>query len=156
MKIKLIAIGKTDEKYLQDGIVKYLNRLKHYISFEIIIITDVKVGSKQNTIMQKDQEGKLLLNSIGANDYVILLDENGKQFNSVDFSEFIQKRMNASLDVVFVIGGAYGFSDSVYSRANDKLSLSKMTFSHQMIRLFFVEQLYRGFTILKGEKYHHQ
>lgn len=156
MKIKLIVIGKTDEKYLQEGISKYLDRLKHYVSFDIVIINDVKVGSKQNVATQKEQEGKLLLNNIGANEYVVLLDENGKNPNSVDFSQFIQKRLNAATDVVFVIGGPFGFSSTVYDRANDKISLSKMTFSHQMIRLFFVEQLYRSFTILKGEKYHHQ
>lgn len=154
MKIKLIVIGKTDEKYLQEGIQIYLNRLKHYILTEIMVINDVKMGVKQNTIVQKDQEGKLILAKLQSNDYVILLDENGKSFSSTEFAGFLQKRMNSSLDIIFIIGGPYGFSEEMYKRANDKISLSSMTFSHQMIRLFFVEQLYRGFTIIKGEKYH--
>lgn len=155
MKIKLIAIGKTDEKYLQDGISKYLDRLKHYISFDLVVINDVKIGSKPNTLLQKEKEAELFFDKIQPNDYVVLLDENGKSFTSVAFAEYVQKRMNASTDVVFLIGGPFGFSDKIYQRANDKISLSKMTFSHQMIRLFFVEQVYRAFTIIKGEKYHH-
>lgn len=155
MKIKLIAIGKTDEKYLQDGIAKYLNRLKHYISFELVVINDVKIGSKPNTLLQKEKEAELFFDKIQPNDFVVLLDENGKSFTSVAFADYVQKRMNASTDVVFLIGGPFGFSDKIYQRANDKISLSKMTFSHQMIRLFFVEQVYRAFTIIKGEKYHH-
>lgn len=155
MKIKLIAIGKTDEKYLQDGIAKYLERLKHYISFELVVINDVKIGSKPNTLLQKEKEAELFFDKIQPNDFVVLLDENGKSFTSVAFADYVQKRMNASTDVVFLIGGPFGFSDKIYQRANDKISLSKMTFSHQMIRLFFVEQVYRAFTIIKGEKYHH-
>lgn len=155
MKIKLIAIGKTDEKYLQDGIAKYLDRLKHYISFELVVINDVKIGSKPNTLLQKEKEAELFFDKIQPNDFVVLLDENGKSFTSVAFADYVQKRMNASTDVVFLIGGPFGFSDKIYQRANDKISLSKMTFSHQMIRLFFVEQVYRAFTIIKGEKYHH-
>lgn len=155
MKIKLIAIGKTDEKYLQDGIAKYLDRLKHYISFELVVINDVIIGSKPNTLLQKEKEAELFFDKIQPNDFVVLLDENGKSFTSVAFAEYVQKRMNASTDVVFLIGGPFGFSDKIYQRANDKISLSKMTFSHQMIRLFFVEQVYRAFTIIKGEKYHH-
>lgn len=155
MKIKLIAIGKTDEKYLRDGIAKYLDRLKHYISFELVVINDVKIGSKPNTLLQKEKEAELFFDKIQPNDFVVLLDENGKSFTSVAFADYVQKRMNASTDVVFLIGGPFGFSDKIYQRANDKISLSKMTFSHQMIRLFFVEQVYRAFTIIKGEKYHH-
>lgn len=155
MKVKLIAIGKTDEKYLQDGISKYLDRLKHYISFELMVINDVKTGSKPNTLLQKEKEGELFFDKSQPNDYVVLLDENGTSFTSIAFSDYVQKRMNASTDVVFLIGGPFGFSDKIYQRANDKISLSKMTFSHQMIRLFFVEQVYRAFTIIKGEKYHH-
>lgn len=156
MKIKLIVIGKTDEKYLQEGIQIYLNRLKHYISFEIITINDIKTGAKQPRGLsgQKDKEGKLFLAKIQSNDFVVLLDEKGKSFTSIENADFIQKRMNASHDIVFLIGGPFGFSQEIYERANDKLSLSKMTFSHQMVRLFFVEQLYRAFTIIKGEKYH--
>ncbi len=155
MKIKIIAIGKTDEKYLQDGIGIYLNRLKHYISTELVILNDIKVGVKQNSSIQKEAEGKMFLQKLQLNDVVILLDENGKSFTSVEFADFIQKRMNASMDVVFLIGGPFGFSDEIYERANFKISLSSMTFSHQMVRLFFTEQLYRAFTIIKGEKYHH-
>lgn len=155
MKIKLIAIGKTDEKYLQDGFAKYLDRLKHYISFELVVINDVKIGSKPNTLLQKEKEAELFFDKIQPNDFVVLLDENGKSFTSVAFADYVQKRMNASTDVVFLIGGPFGFSDKIYQRANDKISLSKMTFSHQMIRLFFVEQVYRAFTIIKREKYHH-
>lgn len=156
MKIKLIVIGKTDESYLKEGIDKYLKRLKHYISFELIVLNDAVMGKKTNVILQKDLEGKSILEKINLNDYLVLLDENGEQHSSVSFSKYMQKRMNAGNDLIFVIGGPFGFSEEIYSRANAKLSLSKMTFSHQMVRLFFVEQLYRAFTILKGEKYHHQ
>lgn len=156
MKVKLIAIGKTDEKYLQEGISKYLDRLKHYIPFELILLNDIKMGTKPNIISQKEKEGKLFIEKIQANDFVVLLDEKGKSFSSVEFADYFQKRMNASLDLVFLIGGPFGFSDEIYHRANDKIALSKMTFSHQMIRLLFVEQVYRAFTIIKGEKYHHE
>jgi 23S rRNA (pseudouridine1915-N3)-methyltransferase len=156
MKIKLIVIGKTDEKYLQEGIAKYLDRLKHYVSFEILLINDVKMGTKPNASLQKEKEGNLFLEKIQPNDFVVLLDEKGKTLSSTEFADYFQKRMNASLDVVFLIGGPFGFSDEIYQRANDKISLSKMTFSHQMVRLFFTEQLYRAFTIIKGEKYHHE
>lgn len=155
MKIKLITIGKTDEPYLIEGIEKYVNRLKHYISFELIVINDVKIGKKNNIELQKEQEATQILLKINATDVLILLDERGKELNSVDFSEFIQKKLNAGTDLVFVIGGPFGFSERIYQRASSKVALSQLTFSHQMVRLFFVEQLYRAFTILKGEKYHH-
>ncbi|MBW6484070.1 MAG: 23S rRNA (pseudouridine(1915)-N(3))-methyltransferase RlmH [Vicingaceae bacterium] len=155
MKIKLIAVGKTDEPYLIEGIEKYLNRLKHYISFELIVINDVKASKKSNPELQKEQEAIQILSKINVTDVVILLDENGKEFNSVEFSGFIQKKLNAGTDLVFVIGGPFGFAKIVYQRASSKIALSQLTFSHQMVRLFFVEQLYRAFTILKGEKYHH-
>ena len=156
MKIKLITIGKTDESYLKDGIDKYMKRLKHYVSFEMIIVNDVKVGKKSNIILQKELEEKEILSKLNSNDYLILLDEKGEEYNSIGFSKFLQKRMNSGNDIVFVIGGPFGFSERMYERANAKVGLSKLTFSHQMVRLFFVEQLYRAFTILKGEKYHHQ
>ena len=157
MKLKLIVIGKTDEKYLLEGIEKYCSRIKHYANFEIIVIPDIKQGGKFSTDKLKEEEGKLILNKTEQTDYIILLDEKGKEFTSVNFSAFLQKRLNAGASsIVFVVGGAFGFSADVYERANEKLSLSAMTFSHQMIRLFFTEQLYRAFTILKGEKYHHQ
>jgi 23S rRNA (pseudouridine1915-N3)-methyltransferase len=155
MKIKLIVIGRTDESYLKDGITKYLERLKHYVNFEFIILNDIKLGKKANIILQKEMEGKLILEKVNLNDFLVLLDENGEQFTSMNFSNYIQKRMNAGNDLIFVVGGPFGFSEELYSRANAKISLSKMTFSHQMVRLFFVEQIYRAFTILKGEKYHH-
>jgi len=156
MKIKLITIGKTDESYLKEGIDKYIKRLKHYISFDMVIINDLKIGSKITTELQKEMEGKVILEKVSPTDFLILLDEKGDEYHSVNFSNYVQKRMNAGNDIVFVIGGPFGFSDEVYERANAKVALSKLTFSHQMVRLFFVEQLYRAFTILKGEKYHHQ
>jgi 23S rRNA (pseudouridine1915-N3)-methyltransferase len=155
MKIKLIAIGKTDESYLVQGIEKYAQRLKHYVSYGFIILPDYKAGSKINIDKQKQDEGLAILKKIQANDYVLLLDEKGKQHSSEEFATILQKRMNSGQDMVFVIGGPFGFSEELYQRANEKISLSKMTFSHQMVRLFFTEQLYRAFTILKGEKYHH-
>lgn len=156
MKIKLIVIGKTDETYLKEGIATYLKRLKHYIDFEMFCLNDVKVGKKTNELLQKELETKLIISKINKTDYVVLLDEQGIQYNSVNFSGFLQKRMNAGSDVVFIVGGPFGFSDELYQRAQSQVALSKLTFSHQMVRLFFVEQLYRGFTILRGEKYHHQ
>ena len=155
MKIKLITIGKTDESYLKVGIDKYVSRLKHYVDFEIKEIPDLKMGKKQNTSIQKELEGKEILKFITKSDFVVLLDEKGREFSSRVYSQFIQKRMNAGLNLVFVIGGPFGFSDEVYAKANQKIALSQMTFSHQMVRLFFTEQLYRSFSILKGEKYHH-
>ena len=155
MKIKLITIGKTDENYLKEGVQKYISRLKHYIDLEIKEIPDVKMGKKQNVAVQKEKEGKQIAALISKSDFVILLDEKGKEFNSKSYAQFIQKRMNTGLDLTFVIGGPYGFSDEIYQRSNQKIALSQMTFSHQMVRLFFVEQLYRSFSILKGEKYHH-
>ena len=154
MKILLVQIGKTDEPYLQEGCSIYESRLKHYVSFE----TETLLLPKKYYLLeeQKNFEGQLILKKITNQDFVVLLDENGKEFNSINFSNWIQKNMNAGIKrLVFVIGGPFGFSDEVYSRANQKIALSQMTFSHQMVRLFFLEQLYRGLTILKGEKYHH-
>ncbi len=156
MKIKLITVGKTDEDYLKVGVLKYESRLKHYINFENEVIPDIKTGKKLNVSLQKEVEGKEILKSISKSEFVVLLDENGQEFNSVDFSHFLQKKMNSGMDLTFVIGGPFGFSDEVYSKANIKIGLSQMTFSHQMVRLFFTEQLYRSFTILKGENYHHK
>lgn len=155
MKMKLIAIGKTDEAFLVEGIEKYLKRLKHYVSFEIMVLNDVKTGKKLNVELQKEQEGRAILEKVQSNETLILLDENGKDFTSVGFANFLQKKLNAGNNLVFVIGGPFGFSTEVYQRADAQLALSKLTFSHQMVRLFFVEQLYRAFTIIKGEKYHH-
>ncbi len=157
MNIQLVAIGKTDNKALQALIDEYVKRLSFYIKFDITIIQDLKNSKNLSEIQQKEKEGELILSKIVSTDYLILLDENGKTFSSVGFSNELQKKMNAGLKtLVFVIGGPYGFSESVYLRANSKLSLSLMTFSHQMVRLFFIEQVYRSFTILKNEPYHHQ
>lgn len=155
MKIKLITVGKTEEDYLITGINKYISRLIHYIDFELVTISAVKTGAKTNVNLSRELEGKEILKNISKAEYVVLLDEKGKEFSSVGFSEFIQKRMNTGIGLTFIIGGPFGFSDEVYAQSNLKIALSQMTFSHQMVRLFFVEQLYRSFTILKGEKYHH-
>lgn len=157
MTIKLLTIGKTDDKALQNLIDTYVNRLGFYNKFEIEIIPDLKKTKNLSVDQQKTAEGKLILEKVTPSDVVVLLDENGKQFSSEVFSEYIQKRLNSGMkQLIFVIGGPYGFSEEVYSRADGKISLSKMTFSHQMVRLFFVEQLYRAFTILKNEPYHHK
>lgn len=156
MQIKLLAIGKTDNKQLQLLIDDYQKRLGFYIKFEFDIIPDLKKAKNLSENQQKQKEGDLILSKLQPQDVLILLDENGKQLNSVGFSEYLQKHMNSGIkQLVFVIGGPYGFSEEVYKKAHGKLSLSKMTFSHQMIRLFIIEQLYRGFTILRNEPYHH-
>ena len=156
MKILLLVIGKTDDDYLITGIKKYVGRLGHYVSFEMKEIPDIRNRKTLSEELQKKSESFLLLSQFQAGDYIILLDENGKQFTSVEFSENIEKLMaSGNKRIVFVIGGPYGFSQDVYAKANAKMSLSPMTFSHQMVRLIFVEQLYRAFTILKGEPYHH-
>tara|TARA_R110001632_G_scaffold119724_2_gene232290 strand:+ start:69 stop:542 length:474 start_codon:yes stop_codon:yes gene_type:complete len=157
MNIKLLCIGKTDNKQLQTLIDDYSSRLNHYIKFSLELIPDIKNVKNLSEAQQKDKEGTLILKKVGPQDHLILLDENGKEFNSVGFSKFLQKKMNGGYKtLVLVIGGPYGFSESVYQKAQGKVALSQMTFSHQMIRLFITEQLYRGFTILKGEPYHHQ
>jgi len=157
MTIKLLAIGKTDSASLQDLIVKYEKRLRHYIKFELEIIPDIKNVKNLSETQQKKKEGELILKNLNATDVLVLLDENGKQFGSVEFSDYLQKKMNSGIkQLVLVIGGPYGFSDTIYNKAQAKISLSKMTFSHQMVRLFLVEQLYRAFTILKNEPYHHR
>ena len=157
MKIKLLAIGKTDDKDLQQLIDGYQKRLQHYIKFELDIIPDLKNMKNLSELQQKEKEGELILAKIQNTDDLVLLDDKGKQFTSIEFSDYLQKKMNAATkQLVLVIGGPYGFSGAVYKKATGKLSLSKMTFSHQMIRLFMVEQLYRGFTILKNEPYHHE
>ena len=156
MKITMIAIGKTEDKYLIEGIDKYINRLKHYINFNFIAIPDVKNVKNLSEAQQKNKEAELLHKQINNGDVVILLDEKGKKYSSVAFSSYLNKQMVGSVQhLIFIIGGPYGFDESIYNRANGLISLSDMTFSHQMIRLFFVEQLYRGFSILKGEPYHH-
>lgn len=157
MNIKLIAVGKTDNKNLQILIDDYSKRLSFYIKFELEIIPDIKNSKNLSQSQQKEKEGEAILAKISNFDYLILLDESGKVYSSISFSAELQKIMNTGTKtLVFAIGGPYGFSQAVYSKAQAKLSLSAMTFSHQMIRLFFIEQLYRGFTILKNEPYHHQ
>ena len=157
MTIKLLAIGKTDSQALQQLISTYENRLKHYIRFELEILPDIKNVKNLSEAQQREKEGELILKKLGNTDVLVLLDENGKQFDSITFANYLQKKMNAGLrQLVLVIGGPYGFSPSVYEKAQGQISLSKMTFSHQMVRLFVVEQLYRAFTILKNEPYHHK
>ncbi len=157
MKIKVICIGKTGKSFLVEGEKEYLKRLEHYCPVEKIELPDLKNARKLSENQIKTEEGKALLQQIDSGDQVFLLDERGKQYGSVAFSAFIQKRFNqGGKHLVFVIGGAYGFSEELYSRAQGKLSLSDMTFSHQMIRMIFFEQLYRAMTILKGEPYHHE
>jgi 23S rRNA (pseudouridine1915-N3)-methyltransferase len=157
MKICLLVIGKTDETYLQNGIELFLKRIPHYISFEMKVIPDLKNSKNLSEQQQKDKEGELLLQQITISDELFLLDEQGIESTSVEFARFLEKKMIAGIKrLVIVIGGPYGFSSGIYARANGKLSLSRMTFSHQMVRLIFAEQLYRAMTILKGEPYHHQ
>jgi 23S rRNA (pseudouridine1915-N3)-methyltransferase len=156
MKITLLVVGKTTDKYLIEGIEKYTKRLIHYCKFQIVEIPELKNTKSLSEEQQKEKEAELITQKITATDYVILLDEQGKQFTSVEFSKEINKWMNQSVSsVVFVIGGPYGFDQKIKNRANAEISLSKMTFSHQMVRLFFVEQIYRAYSILKGEPYHH-
>ena len=156
MNIKLIAIGKTDNKNLQALIDEYTKRLGFYIKFDLDIIPDIKNVKNLSESEQKTKEGQLILSKLAPTDQLILLDENGKEFNSVGFSDFLQKKMNSGIKtLVFIIGGPYGFSEEVYQKAQGKVALSQMTFSHQMVRLFVIEQIYRGFTILNNEPYHH-
>jgi 23S rRNA (pseudouridine1915-N3)-methyltransferase len=157
MKIKLLVIGKTDDKNLLQLIENYQERLQHYIGFQLEVLADIKNVKNLSQLQQKEKEGELILSKLQNTDQLILLDEKGKEFRSLDFANFLQKKMNSGIkQLVLVIGGPYGFSETVYKKAMGKISLSKMTFSHQMIRLFIVEQLYRGFTILKNEPYHHE
>lgn len=156
MKITLLIVGKTEDAYLKEGIDKYLKRLKHYIKIEITEIAELKNTKALTQELQKAKEAELILKKITATDHLTLLDENGMQLSSPQFAAYIDKKTVGPVNnLVFVVGGPYGFDEAVYQRANDKLSLSKMTFSHQMVRLFFVEQLYRAFSIIKGEPYHH-
>lgn len=157
MKINIWFIGKTDEDYLSIGIEKYAKKLSHYIPTEVVVIPNPKAGSQTDKLAIKRLEGELILKKLQSEDFLVLLDEKGKRFTSMEFSEVLNGYMNRGLKrVVFLIGGAFGFSPEVYARANAKLSLSDMTFSHQMIRLFLLEQLYRGYSILRNEPYHNQ
>lgn len=157
MKISLIVVGKTEEEYLKTGISQYEQRLVHYTGFSIRIIPSLKNTKNIAPAQQKEKEAELILQAIEGCDHVVLLDEKGKEYRSSEFAVFLQQRMNSGIKhLAFVVGGPFGFSESVYKKATGKLSLSAMTFSHQMIRLLFVEQLYRAFTILKNEPYHNE
>lgn len=157
MKIELAVIGKTSIGYLKQGIDEYIKRLKHYVPFEIKNIDDIKNTKNISEDQQKRTEGTKILSLLDKSDFVVLLDEHGKEYTSIQYSSYIQKRMlSGTKKVVFVIGGPYGFSQEVYDRANDKISFSKMTFNHEMIRLIFTEQLYRAYTIINHEPYHHE
>ena len=157
MKITLLTVGKTDRDWLRQGLDIYVSRLKHYIPFTLTEIPELKNVSALSKEQIKVKEGELILKNVRPTDDLILLDEHGKEYSSVQLAKILQDKISYECkDIVFVIGGAYGFSDAVYARANSKLSLSKMTFSHQMVRTIFAEQLYRAFTIMKGEPYHHE
>ena len=156
MNVRLINIGKTTVPYLKEGELVYEKRLRHYLNFERIDLKEVKTSKNQSNALLKKSEAELLLKMIKPNDVVIILDDKGDQYSSENFSKWLNnKEIRGLKQLVFIIGGAYGFDKSIYDRANEKLSISKMTFSHQMIRLLFLEQLYRAKTILNGEKYHH-
>ena len=156
MKIQLIVIGKTNQPFVKQGLDVFCSRLEHYFPFELEIIPDIKNTKKLSVEQQKVKEGECIFQSLQYGDYIVLLDENGKEFTSVQFAEFIEKKSHTGLKrLVFVIGGAYGFSPAVYETAHEKVALSKMTFPHQLVRLVFLEQLYRAMTILNNEPYHH-
>lgn len=157
MNVKLITIGKTSVSFLIAGEAEYQKRLKHYMRFERVDLNDIKSAQKLSQNEVKKKEGALILSKLDTNDLVVLLDERGAKMGSIQFAKWFEKKTISSVrNVVFIIGGAFGFDQSVYDRANEKISLSDLTFSHQMVRLFFLEQLYRIASILKGEKYHHQ
>ncbi|MBZ9651108.1 23S rRNA (pseudouridine(1915)-N(3))-methyltransferase RlmH [Psychroflexus montanilacus] len=157
MTITLVLVGKTDNRHLEALINDYKKRLSFFVKFETMLIPDLKKRKNMEIELQKEKEGELILSKISPSDFVVLLDETGLEYSSTKMASWLQKRMNTGLkNLVFVIGGPYGFSPKVYARGNQKLALSKMTFSHQMIRLFFTEQLYRAFTILKNLPYHHE
>lgn len=157
MHVTLLCIGKTGKSFLEEGEKEYLKRLSHYLSFEMKILPDVKQAKNLSEDQIKQKEAEMFLEKIQSSDTVFLLDENGKELDSVGFSRFLQEQFNrGGKNLFFLVGGPYGFHASIYARANGKISLSRMTFSHQMIRMFFIEQVYRAMTILKGEPYHHR
>lgn len=157
MKISLLVIGKTDARYFIDAIAEYEKRLIHYIPYEMEVIPDIKNVKNLTEDQQKEKEGELILKNLQPGDYLVLLDDKGKEYTSLKFAEYIERKTHTvPKRLIFAIGGPYGFSESVYDRANEKLTLSRMTFSHQMVRLIFVEQLYRAMTILSNEPYHHE
>ncbi|MBR0298189.1 MAG: 23S rRNA (pseudouridine(1915)-N(3))-methyltransferase RlmH [Bacteroidales bacterium] len=156
MKITLLTVGKTDISWVKEGLQMYASRLVHYVPFAVSEIPELKNVSALSREQIKQREGQLILSAVRPSDEVILLDEHGKTFRSLEFASYIEKKLVAGRDLVFVVGGAYGFSQEVYDRSGGKISLSEMTFSHQLVRAVFAEQLYRAFTILKGEPYHHE
>lgn len=156
MRISLLVVGKTTDARLLSLIDDYRNRLQHYVPFSLEVLPELRNAKSLSEEQQKTAEGEMILRAVPSAAEMMLLDEHGKEFRSVEFSEYLQKKMSAGRDIVFVVGGPYGFSEAVYQRANGKISLSKMTFSHQMVRLFFVEQIYRAMTILRHEPYHHE
>ena len=157
MKITILLIGKTDEGFVKQGFELYEKRIKHYINLTTVVISDIKNAGKMPQEELKLKEGELILKQLQASDFVLLLDDKGKQYTSIEYSKYLQKLMNAATkNLVVLVGGAFGFSEKVYARANGQISLSKMTLTHQMVRLFFAEQTYRAMTIIKGESYHHE
>lgn len=157
MEIELLTVGKTTIKFVIEGTEEYLRRLKHYIPYRITPLPDIKKTASFSVERQKEAEGEMILSKLLPSDFVVLLDERGREYSSIEFSGFLEKQMIAGRKrVVFVVGGPYGFSRAVYDRADGKVSLSKMTFNHEMVRLFFTEQVYRAMTILRGEPYHHE
>ncbi len=156
MDIKLLTVGKTDVKWVKEGLDLYVARLSHYVPFTLKEIPQLKNVSALTRDQIREREGELILKAVRPADEVILLDERGREFRSLDFARYLEEKLQRGRDVVFVIGGAYGFSEAVYAHSDGKVSLSKMTFSHQMVRTLFAEQLYRAFTIIKGEPYHHE
>ncbi len=157
MNIKLFVVGKTSKGFVLDGVSEYVNRLKHYVNFQINVIAEIKNTKNLSPVQIKELEAQQILKNVSSEDKIILLDEHGKEFSSKGFADYLQMQMNAGLkNIVFVVGGAYGFDEKLKTNNKEKISISKMTFSHQMIRLLFVEQLYRAFTILKNEPYHNE
>lgn len=156
MKTELILVGKTVNKHFVAGIKDYVERIGHYMPFSITVIPELKNTKSLSEEQQKEREGELILKMVQPSDTVVLMDEHGQEFRSVEFAQWLQKKQNTARRLLFIIGGPYGFSDAVYARANEKISLSRMTFSHQMVRLIFTEQIYRACTIIKGEPYHHE
>lgn len=156
MKTELLLVGKTNDKHFQAGIDDYCKRIGHYMPFSITVIPELKNTKALSEAQQKEKEGELILQHIQSGDKVVLLDEHGKEFRSIEFASWIERQQQSVRKLIFVVGGPYGFSEAVYKRADDKISLSRMTFSHQMVRLVFTEQIYRACTIIKGEPYHHE
>ncbi|MCI6503233.1 MAG: 23S rRNA (pseudouridine(1915)-N(3))-methyltransferase RlmH [Prevotella sp.] len=156
MKTELILVGKTNDRHFQIGIDDYIGRIMHYMPFSIVVIPELRNTKAMSEEQQKEREGELIMKLLQPSDTLVLLDERGKEFRSVEFAAWLEKKQYTSRRLVFCIGGPYGFSPAVYARADEKISLSKMTFSHQMVRLIFAEALYRACTIIKGEPYHHE